>query len=79
MVAASPPPFQAMRWRHGLPSSMVKDIMGPDFYTPEGTESEPRGKGDRSQRITASAAWKSAICCYRDGEKGADHWAPTVS
>jgi hypothetical protein len=38
-----------------------------------------KGKGTGSQRIAAGAAWKSAICCCRDGEKRAGHWAPTVS
>jgi hypothetical protein len=39
----SPIPSDAMAPQ--FPSSMVKDIVGPDFYTLEVTESEPRGEG----------------------------------
>jgi hypothetical protein len=52
MVAVSPLPFQAVRWCHGFPSSMVKEIAWPSFYTPEGTKSEPRGRGPDHNRLS---------------------------
>ena len=61
-------------------SPWSKEVAGSGFYTPEGAKSEPRENGliATNPAVVARKFGVLLRACDRDGEEGADDWAPSV-